>query len=337
MTLTIVNFSNQSYPSSLPKSSLFGWLSAFLLLSLAILLSNLATIVTFLINNHLRRLSMYCLINLAFADATHGLISIFWYLVYMDHMGDFLFGFKLTGNGLNLVAGMINTSTLVLSLISLLLVSLDRVSATVTPFFHRSVTSSMYYRVFAFTWFASIILASLPSVFTTWEIYGHDIWFESIGKYVCVTAQVTIIFSYSAIFVKIRLQNKQHKNERIPEATLRAQRKERHLAMTLFIVTILSLMTWLPFIIHHEVDENGDTSQFYGPSEHNLELCTELIQLSNSFINPIVYLFRMKEFRRALFSLVRCSRANRVDASTGQPEPKNRTGIQTRQSGQTGT
>lgn len=80
--------------------------------------------------------------------------------------------------------------------------------------------------------------------------------------------------------------------------------------MTLFIVTVLSLLTWLPIIIRHELQHTFSTP---GITQSNAELLTELLQLTNSLINPIVYVFRMKEFREALWHvLFRCSRIRRV-------------------------
>jgi hypothetical protein len=76
------------------------------------------------------------------------------------------------------------------------------------------------------------------------------------------------------------------------------------MAVTLFIVTILSLMTLLPFFgyiltidaIRQSIPDN--VSQF-----------TSLLQITNSLINPVVYVFRMRDFRKALFRLVcKCSR-----------------------------
>ena len=287
------------------KGTLTAWLIIFGLMSFAIFASNLATIVTFLINRHLRRHSVYCLINLATADMIHGLCSIFWYFLYLDHLGLDILSIKLRHRGMNLAAGLVNTSTLVLSLVSLLLVSLDRVFATFFPFTHRSTTSKTYAKVFVLTWCLALLLSAIPSLVVEWNIYGHDIWFENLD-FLCILALVTIMLAYTAIFVKIRQQNNLHQRHR--QASIqRTQKQEKQLAMTLFIATVLSLMTWLPFIINHEFELSSSLPP--GPVQHNFELLTELIQLTNSLINPIVYIFRMKEFREALLQLLfKCSR-----------------------------
>lgn len=304
---SMANQSNQtSTETPYMKDLLSIWLVAFLVVSFLIFASNLATISTFLINRHLRRHSVFCLLNLAIADMVHGLCSIFWYLVYLDWLGMDLFSFSLNDDGMNVAAGLVNTSTLVLSLASLLLVSLDRVVATFYPFTHRAATSKIYIKVFAVTWGLALVVAFLPVFITEWTIYGHDVWFRTLD-FLCILCLIVIILSYTAIFIKIRLKNNQHRQHEQEMSIRRRQKREKHLAMTLFIVTILSLMTWLPFIINHEIELVASLTP--GPAQHNIELLVEIVQLTNSLINPIVYVFRMKEFREALVHLLlRCSR-----------------------------
>ena len=294
-------------PTVTPYKDLLSiWLVAFVVVSFLIFASNLATILTFLINRHLRRHSVFCLLNLAIADTVHGLCSIFWYLVYLDWLGMGLFSFSLNDDAMKLAPGLVNTSTLVLSLVSLLLVSLDRVAATFYPFEHRAAGSTLYMKVFSLTWCLALVIASLPVFIAEWNIYGHDVWFRTLD-FLCILCLIVIMSSYTAIFIKIRLKNKQHRQHEQELSTRRRQKREKHLAMTLFIVTVLSLMTWLPFIINHEIELVASLRP--GPVQHNIELLTEIVQLTNSLINPIVYVFRMKEFREALFHMLfRCSR-----------------------------
>ncbi|XP_020911063.1 adenosine receptor A2a-like [Exaiptasia diaphana] len=209
-----------------------------------------------------------------------------------------LFSFSLNDDKMKLAPGLVNTSTLVLSLVSLLLVSLDRVAATFYPFAHRAAGSALYIKVFALTWCIALVIAFLPVFITEWKIYGHDVWFRTLD-FLCILCLIVIMLSYTAIFIKIRLKNKKHRQHEQELSTRRRQKREKHLAMTLFIVTVLSLMTWLPFIINHEIELVASLPP--GPAQHNIELLTEIVQLTNSLINPIVYVFRMKEFREALF------------------------------------
>ncbi|KAK3740100.1 hypothetical protein QZH41_002816 [Actinostola sp. cb2023] len=297
----------RNHPEDLPsRNALIAWLTIFVAVSFLIFASNLATIVTYYRNKPLRRRGVYCLINLAVADMFHGLLSMLWFIFDLDYIGIDFLPVKLSDRGLNLVVGLINTNTLVLSLFCLLLVSLDRVYATFFPFAAYSAASvKKYMTVFAITWGLSFLFSLIPSFFLTWDIYNHDLWFDNL-ELVCILSLVIIIVAYIAIFVKIRMQNQQLQQHQLQESIQRRERQEKHLAITLLIATILSLITWLPFIINHEVDIASRMPP--GPARFHIELLTELIQLTNSLVNPIVYLFRMKEYRKALFQfLFKCS------------------------------
>jgi len=289
------------------RNALIAWMTSFVSMSFLIFASNLATIITYYRNKRFRRRGVYCLINLAVADMFHGFFSMLWFIFYLDYLGIDFLPVKLSDRGLNLVVGLINTNTLVLSLFCLLLVSLDRVYATFFPFAAYSAASvKKYMTVFAITWCLSFLFSLIPSFFLTWDIYNHDLWFDNL-ELVCILSLVIIIVAYIAIFVKIRMQNQQLQQHQLHESIRRLrERQEKHLAITLLIVTILSLITWLPFIINHEVDIASRLPP--GPARFHIELLTELIQLSNSLVNPIVYFFRMKEYRKALFQfLFKCS------------------------------
>lgn len=289
---------NENTHDDMPtRNALIGWLFAYVIISLIIFVSNLATILTFYKKKRLRRRGVYCLVNLAVADMIHGFFSMCWFTMYLDYIGIDFLPFKLIDSGLKLAAGLVNTSTLVLSLLCLVLVSLDRVYATFYPFSYRSIRLRTYIFAFAITWATAFLLAMVPSFFLEFNIYSHDLWFDKL-HFVCLTSLAVIIAAYIATFFKIRLQNLSNQKHTLAEAVQRRQQQERHLAITLLIVTMLSLTTWLPFIINHEVDIVSRLPP--GPGRHYLELSTELIQLTNSLVNPVVYLFRLKEFRKAL-------------------------------------
>ncbi|EDO45838.1 predicted protein [Nematostella vectensis] len=271
---------------------------------------NVATVITFITNAHLPRSGVYCLINLAVADASHGASSVFWYFLYFDsrHRSGFVAAEKEFKNSINVVAGVINTTAVITSLLSLLLVSLDRACSTVLPYVYRKLTVKIYCRGFVMTWLFAVGLAAIPSLTIGIGVYGHDVWLHQSGQVISIIALAIIAVSYMSIFVKIRQQNSRHQNQRLDSNVRRSQKKERYLAVTLFIVTVLSLAAWLPFIIVHEVGKVSNAPR--GFSQNHIELLTEIIQLTNSLVNPTVYVFRMEKFRRALIELLtKCKRA----------------------------
>ena len=77
-----------------------------------------------------------------------------------------------------------------------------------------------------------------------------------------------------------------------------APSRNRSLTKTLLLLSILALVCWLPLIIM-------DVLIFTYVSETSL-LCiyviANILNYSNSFVNPIVYVFRIPEFQQALRS-----------------------------------
>jgi len=88
-----------------------------------------------------------------------------------------------------------------------------------------------------------------------------------------------------------------------------AVRRERKLTKTLFIMTLVSLLMWMPspifdliIILATEIFPNFSITVF-----HRITLSLFVLFYENSLVKPIVYTFRMPEFKRALVSLFRRS------------------------------
>ena len=106
-----------------------------------------------------------------------------------------------------------------------------------------------------------------------------------------------ILVSYTSIAIKIMCGNQpQHHG---------ATNRERKLTKTLIIATVASLLLTLPYIIFLFLSSLSDTI----PSNSTWFLLNSffiLLSRANSLINPVLYTFRIPEFRRALFSLCCC-------------------------------
>ena len=82
--------------------------------------------------------------------------------------------------------------------------------------------------------------------------------------------------------------------------------RQRKLTVTLFIMTVVSLLMWLPYVVTTFV--KFTTNSFKSISyQKELRLNLALIVLfnANSLVNPILYAIRLPDFRRALLSLFR--------------------------------
>ena len=112
-----------------------------------------------------------------------------------------------------------------------------------------------------------------------------------------------ICVSYSSIVVKFLCgAHPQHHG---------AANKQRKLTVTLFIMTIVSLLMWLPHAVYIFLLFQSLTSimEFLSSQELvRLEFSLFILSLMNSLVNPIVYTIRMPEFRKALLLLFKRQR-----------------------------
>lgn len=298
---------------SASKDSLIIWLTAFTVVGSLIIVLNLATIVTFSINTQLRRRNVYCLINLAVADMLYGGFgTAYCVCIFLD---------QYVNLNINIAVQVVVYVLLILAfvgaLMSLALVSLERVFATVFPFRHRLTPSRKYMFVFGFLWLLSLVVALFFNLTPRSQFRTVFIcyWF------ILVVSLATNIVSYTIIFIKVKLQGKRqvHGQHTISFMT-RTQKIERDLAMTFFIVTAVSLLTWLPYLVVRVMFLVNHTSFDLSSSLPSKVSVVFLIQWLNSVINPVIYVYRMRHFRKAFFQLVlRCShyRADAGNIATG--------------------
>jgi len=170
------------------------------------------------------------------------------------------------------------------------MVAADRAFATLAPFYYRSLDHQYFATVIGMGW-CFCLGVGLAHYFTPSEYVNILLYVYAVA---ILAGLVTIITLYTIIFIKVRSQGQlSNRNDEV------AQQLERSLAYTLMIVTFCSLLTWVPlgvvFVLHR-------TTTVEIPV--HVSASALLIQISNSFINHVIYAFRMKEFRKASIRLL---------------------------------
>ena len=254
--------------------------------SVAIVTLNILTIIVFIKNRSLRKRSMYLVINLAVADMFVGGCSEITYFVLF---GEFC-SFWDTERLLPLFFICMDFLFLAASLTNLAAISIERAHATFRPFRHRIIKKWVFGFIITIIWFTSGLL-TIAFYFLRNSLKVSYIW--SLFNAFCL---FLICISYVSIVVKISCgAHPQHHG---------ATSRERKLTKTLFIVTVVSLLLWLPYMIFTVL-------LFYLPSflpPYPVSyLFNAFIVLfhANSLVNPILYAVRMPDFKRALVSLFR--------------------------------
>ena len=184
------------------------------------------------------------------------------------------------------------------SLAFLVSISVERLYATRNPMRHRSMTGLAYKIWMSCIWVASFIYTSVVVLFLFYDILGLQIWYIVAS---CVFVSLLILsFSYCGIFVTVRYREQ-------PQHVHRGQaRKERRLTMTLFIVTLVSLSGWIPYVLFTFL-ESHLSRQFSPEALLRARGVCEALFFANSFVNPILYTIRMPQFRQASINLITCA------------------------------
>ena len=113
-----------------------------------------------------------------------------------------------------------------------------------------------------------------------------------------------IVISYICIFIKVRFSPQpQHHG---------AAGRERRLTVTLVIVTAISILMWLPFVIRRLL-QNTDIYQSLPHLVHmRIYFVVDMLFFGNSLVNPLLYAIRMPDFKRALVGLFCKTKPQRV-------------------------
>ena len=269
------------------------WLAVGLMLSLAIIILNLITIIVFIKNRNLRKRSTYLMINLTTVDMLAGVIAT-------EN-----FARVVGSHGCNLLEDVLPDKLVyvkiphvlfpVSSTTNITAISLERLHATFLPLRHRVVKNWIYGLIVAITWVTAGLVSIGLGVLGQFKDQSHYFYLWNSFNLLCL---LIICISYVSIVIKVRFgAQPQHHG---------AASRERKLTMTLFIVTFVSMLMWLPFVISSFlVFETDSFSSLSEIALFRLNLVCIVFYYANSLVNPILYTTRLPEFKRALVALFR--------------------------------
>ncbi|CAH3184507.1 unnamed protein product, partial [Porites lobata] len=278
----------------LSSSECITWFAVSLTVCVAIVTVNLLSIILFIKNRSLRTRAMYLVISLTIADMFVGGFSHFFLFRRLSHSCEIV---KMNLSlELKVIIGFLFSWFPLTSLTNIAVISLDRMHATIRPFRHRLIKKWVYGVTIAAVWVLTAMLIAAGLIMIRYEKlyeYGFYAW----QSYCCLCLFVTCV-SYSSIVAKFLCgAHPQHHG---------AANRQRKLTVTLFIMTIVSLLTFLPYAVYIFLISESRRSimKFLSFQElKRLEFSLTILFLMNSLVNPIVYTIRMPEFRKALLVL----------------------------------
>ena len=262
------------------------WSLCFGLLSFLIIVGN-ALSISILFKRRLRKRPHFFLISLAFADLLVGLIPMPLYIIIQYSRYRIL---TLVYIRVDMFAGLCSVFTLTA-------ISLERLHAISRPLRHRQLTLRSYAIAIATPWIFSLFvsLSYLLSVFSviTFRQYFSGIIITSLSTSLLVTC-----ISYCIIWRK-------QASRIIPNEA--QARNNVHLNKTLLLITAIFVFSWLPFHVFNIVIHFCASCEFFIVQFY----IVKFLHYSNSFMNFLVYCFRMPDYRKALSRMLhkcRCSR-----------------------------
>ena len=188
------------------------------------------------------------------------------------------------------------------SLTNIAVISLDRMHATIRPFRHRLIKKWVYGVTIAGVW---VLAAMVSTASIILEQYGKEWSYHFfLWQSYCCLCLLVICVSYSSIVVKFLCGAHPQRHG--------SANRQRKLTVTLFIMTIVSLLMWLPRAVLTFLSIQSLTSimKFLSASLElgRLQSSLSILYLMNSLVNPIVYTIRIPEFRKALLLLFKRQR-----------------------------
>lgn len=184
------------------------------------------------------------------------------------------------------------------SIYSLAAIAIERFYAIFWPFKQRLVKSRTYLFSIGAVWFLSFLIPSATILYTI--SFPNDEILQIAMGYVMMCLGLSclgiLFLSYFSIWVKMLFCNTQ-----IQPAI--SNRYSKNLTITLLLITLASLATWVPnFVIF--IVQVICPSCMLSLFPRQYYAIAALLIYSNSFVNFIIYACRMKEFRSEIAKII---------------------------------
>ena len=237
-------------------------------------IGNVVTVLVFWKQRVFLKRSYYLLLNLAFADSLVGATELIHTAFSWSPLG---------------ILGALFWSV---SLLSLVVIALERAYAVLWPFRHRVASARIYIISIVLVWIGAVCLTMMPLISHLTGKVGR-LPSYLLTNTVILMSLCLILVAYLAIRKRLRSTNHTF------EAHNRKSFKQNvNLSRTLFLAVGLSVGLWLPATAIYTVIAFHHKQPL---SDNNvLIFVATVLYLGNSLVNPIVYSCRMPMFKAAV-------------------------------------
>lgn len=303
------------------QAEAIAWCAVFSLEALVVIFTNLVTIIVFVSNTPLQKHTSILLTNLAFADLLIGLLVIPGWVYFLganQHSGLWKDQSSLS---MRIAYSSVDIGTAFASVTNHGCIAVERLVATLWPFKYKRNKRKLNTYFIAFSWICALLIPSITQVgvyLLDSLIFSLFVWLPFLSVLLLV-----ITVSYSILLSRMRSLDRDLNHD--SDDRRGQQRRGHRFTITAFIVTVVSLSSWLPFIIMSAINHVAPIN-----SQLHLVNPVKMLHFFNSLSNPFIYWLRIPHYKQAVYEVVfrRKKAQNRaaVASSTSSSNPPKNTG-----------
>ncbi|XP_068684355.1 adenosine receptor A3-like [Montipora foliosa] len=280
--------------TTISPSECIAWLTVLCTIGIAIVTVNGLAVIVYLKEPSLRKRSMYLVISLAVADMFVGGVSLS-IRVFNSGRNCSVWESHLSPAGESMLIAILFVFAGA-SVTHLAVISLERVHATFRPLKHRLLKKWIFGASIAAAWLIGVINSAYLYLDIIFKLKGPWEFYSYLSLAACCF--FIIIVSYSPIVVKMYCGTYPHYHGAVS--------RERKLTKTLFIMTLVSSALLLPYILSYFLIFSKRPFHAFSRQANHLRFFLVSLVYANSVVNPIMYAYRMPEFKRAMSSVLGC-------------------------------
>ena len=256
------------------------WIAVWLTQFIMVFIINAFTLVVFARSRHLRRRNTYLIMNLTVADLLIAAVSGPETILFFKRN-------TRPKKGFGVLYSIISDMCWIASLGNLVLISLERLHATLYPFRHYCLVGKrIYYKIIIFSWLGSLILACVLHI-----IRMNDSALADRYPWIIYVVLALAVLTTSYFIIISKFITKPHVQQL--GSVMSAERK---LSVTLFIVSAASILTLLPWVIIICIEMSSD--RYLWLKFTPMKIASTLYHL-NSILNPVIYAIRLPQIQES--------------------------------------
>ena len=266
------------------------WCIVYGIESAAIILGNLLVIAAFATTKSLHKKTYLLLISLAVADLLVGAVAV---PMYIHVIGGAVTEWWELDSHATHTQTAVEIFCSYASIFFLVAIALERLYAAMSPLNHRNIKAWAYYIVIASIWALALLLGILSFLRENHVGAADNGGVFYFIMVLLALSMFTLVIAY--LIIAVILLNSHDKSDDF----------EKRMAVTLLILTVIFIVTWLPFkVINYIFHLNPQATLSCAENDfaclYHAVYATKFLHYFNSIVNPIVYALRVKDFRNGV-------------------------------------